>query len=255
MGDKDFKPSQLFHDAASFVSTSPQLKNISNNIKLELYALYKIITVSRTPNTGRPSIFDMTGRAKWDAWAKYSKEVSEMTIESVETRYLELCKGLGWVESGGGETSKGSSTQVASTSAAGNEEEEDVHKIDWDAPYDPSSDPHRNGGKAMGNAVSVLQQAEEDNFADQSRIHGIVLLGDLAKLETALSLDPKVDLNEKDEFGYTPLHLAADRGFTSIVETLLKHGADRTILDADGFSATELAEASGKDDIVKLLRA
>jgi hypothetical protein len=123
-----------------------------------------------------------------------------MSLESVQTRYLELCKQLGWVDSGNVDSTTGSSTQMTSTSKEKTGDEEDVHEIDWDAPYDPSSDPHRHGGRAMGNAVSVLQQVEEDHSADQSRIHGIVLTGDPAKLETALALDPEMDLNEKDEF-------------------------------------------------------
>lgn len=44
--------------------------SISNDDKLELYALFKQANVGDV-NTDRPGgFFDMTGKAKWDAWNK-----------------------------------------------------------------------------------------------------------------------------------------------------------------------------------------
>ena len=44
-------------------------KRPSNDQLLELYALYKQATDGDLQGT-RPGMFDMTGRAKYDAWAK-----------------------------------------------------------------------------------------------------------------------------------------------------------------------------------------
>lgn len=65
-------------------------------------------------------------------------------------------------------------------------------------------------------------------------------------------LDPTL-LNVKDEFGFTPLHLAADRGHADAVAYLLSLGVDKSILDPDGQTAKEIAEISGRADVVTLL--
>ena len=40
---------------------------LSNDEKLEFYGLFKQATVGDV-NTERPGMFDMKGKAKWDAW-------------------------------------------------------------------------------------------------------------------------------------------------------------------------------------------
>lgn len=53
--------------------------------------------------------------------------------------------------------------------------------------------------------------------------------------------------------GPTPLHIAADGGFTeqdqvNIIETLLNHGANPELVDKNGKTALDLATKSGKLD-------
>ncbi|KIM29140.1 hypothetical protein M408DRAFT_329139 [Serendipita vermifera MAFF 305830] len=256
MSDENYEPSKAFYDAASFASKSPQMKTVSNNVKLELYALYKMVTVSRNPRGSRPSIFDMTGRAKWDAWAAESKasNASNQPTEEIENRYIALCTKYGWVPSSKGQDEGNSSEAGTSTAGQYTTLEESVDDIDWDAPYDPAEDKYRHGGKGMGNKVSVLQEEDDGDQMESTTIHGLAVLGDAEKLKTLLDLDVEADVNEKDEYGYTALHLAADRGHPSIARLLLQRGADVSILDADGFSALELAEASGKEEVVQVLK-
>lgn len=83
------------------------------------------------------------------------------------------------------------------------------------------------------------------------------------------SLIPKVIFGQ----GYTALHLACDRGNLAVVEVLLKHDVDQTlkvscsfmccsytcaqkcsIQDQDELTALELAETSGHDEIVRVLK-
>ena len=54
--------------------------------------------------------------------------------------------------------------------------------------------------------------------------------------------------------GFTPLHLAADRGHAPAVAYLLSLGADKSILDPDEQTALEIATISGRDDVVELLK-
>ena len=44
-----------------------QVAALSNDDKLEFYGLFKQGTVGDV-NTDRPGMFDMKGKAKWDAW-------------------------------------------------------------------------------------------------------------------------------------------------------------------------------------------
>ncbi|KAG8777091.1 hypothetical protein FRC20_008110 [Serendipita sp. 405] len=187
----------------------------------------------------------MTGRAKWDAWDKAGKEYSQVDTGTLQEKYLDRCKELGWVPSASTTTLN---KQVEPTRVA--LQEENLDSIDWDAPDDQLGGQKRSD-KSMGKNVSVLQ--EEDVEIDPKTPHGLAILGDEGRLETLLQLGG-VDINQRDEFGYTALHLAADRGNVGVVKLLIARGADPSIQDADGFMAVELAEASGKETVVDLLR-
>jgi ankyrin repeat protein len=52
----------------------------------------------------------------------------------------------------------------------------------------------------------------------------------------------------------TPLILAAKNAHTAVVKILLKHGADTSLLDAEGKSALQYAEAAGHKEISELLK-
>ncbi len=53
--------------------------------------------------------------------------------------------------------------------------------------------------------------------------------------------------------GAAPLHYAVRSGGSSIVHALLEAGADRTLTDANGYTATAVAEQAERPDIVRLL--
>jgi small subunit ribosomal protein S27Ae len=69
-----------FKEAAAEART---LTNLSNDDLLTLYKYYKQATIGDC-NTARPSLFDMTGKAKWDAWNSL-KGVSQ---KEAETKYI-----------------------------------------------------------------------------------------------------------------------------------------------------------------------
>ncbi|CAO3694914.1 unnamed protein product [Rhizopus microsporus] len=62
---------QRYKKALYFVQNLPASSNFqpTKNQKLELYALYKQVSEGDI-NTQRPGLFDVVGRAKWDAWKK-----------------------------------------------------------------------------------------------------------------------------------------------------------------------------------------
>jgi acyl-CoA-binding protein len=139
-----------------------------------LYGLFKFLTVARTPSSSRPSIFDLTGRAKWDAWNDISKRFSDSGPEEAEKRYLTIAGSLGWREG----------VAVA---------------------YEPDSDSTIKGrskgasGGGMGVAVSKLTQSEDDRD-DRDSIHAVAISGDVSKLISLLKKNPKTDINERDDY-------------------------------------------------------
>ncbi|EIM92585.1 ankyrin [Stereum hirsutum FP-91666 SS1] len=222
----DYTPSPTFHEAASYLSKASSLSQTSNALKLELYGLFKVLTISPTPIGSRPSFFDMTARAKWDAWAQMAKDY-EGRVEGAETRYLEIARGLGWKEG---------APLLSSESSAGEDAD------------------GRGGGTGMGMGVSVSVLSAPALEADEAgTLHGLVVENDLDALSALIEANPTIDLNAKDEYGYTPLHLACDRGNVAIAHLLLQHGVDQSIQDPDEFTAKELANVAGHDEIAALL--
>ncbi|PFH50784.1 hypothetical protein AMATHDRAFT_144280 [Amanita thiersii Skay4041] len=228
-----YSPSPSFHHAAAYLSSASSLSSVSSTTKLELYGLFKFVTVSPTPSTSRPSIFDMTGRAKWDAWNNTAKKYSRP--EDAEQQYIEIAKRLGW-------------TEGTSTVKQADEDAIDLDALD-DQPDQPSHKPSGGSG-GLGPSVSIVQAP---TTMQDGSIHGLAVENDVAGLATILKTVPEIDLDAPDEYGYTPLHLAADRGNVGIVKLLLENGADRQVKDSDDLTALELARIAGHKEIEALL--
>ncbi|XP_077576411.1 acyl-CoA-binding domain-containing protein 7 [Stigmatopora nigra] len=78
---------------AEFEKAAEDVKNLttrpSDQELLDLYGLYKQATVGEI-NTDRPGLFDMKGKAKWDAWNS-KKGTSK---EDAMSAYVKLAKEL-----------------------------------------------------------------------------------------------------------------------------------------------------------------
>ena len=88
-----------FDDAAARMSSADiadQTAALSNEDKLEFYALFKQGNVGDT-NTERPGMFDLKGKAKWDAW----KAKEGMSQDDAKAAYVAKVqeKGFMWVTS------------------------------------------------------------------------------------------------------------------------------------------------------------
>ncbi|KAF9481675.1 ankyrin [Pholiota conissans] len=234
------QPSASFRSAAAYMSSSAPA-DVPTVRKLELYGLFKYITSSKEPSTPRPSIFDMTGRAKWDAWAMAFKVYGENGEAAVEERYLSVAREYGWTESTPVQTTTEESVSVNDDSV-------------WDS--DDSSatatSSRSREGTSGGLGVSVSSMAPPPEEHDNT-MHGLVLANDVVGLTKLLENQSNTDVDAVDEFGYAPIHLACDRGNAEIVKILLQYGANRDVKDPDSLTPLELSHEAGHAEIEKLL--
>ncbi|KAF9535358.1 ankyrin repeat-containing domain protein [Crepidotus variabilis] len=242
----EYQPSSAFHNAASHLSSASSLNKVSTSVKLELYGLFKYLTVAKSPNTSRPSLFDMTGRAKWDAWAAASKKHENPA--NAELRYLEIATNLGWNES---ESSKDEEAPQQAIKAG----KKDVDEIDLDNLSDDEDETPGNASASggLGVVVSTLNQVDGVEQPMDHSLHGLAVSGELTGLKLLLDSSKNLDLNAPDEYGYAPLHLACDRGHVEVVKLLLAQGANKEVKDPDGLTPLELSQEAGRMDIAEIL--
>jgi uncharacterized protein len=67
-------------------------------------------------------------------------------------------------------------------------------------------------------------------------------------------IDSGADINQQDEYGWTPLNWASGRGDLKIVTLLLEKGADVLKVGRDQRTPYRIALAAGHVEVVKLLR-
>ncbi|GJN91080.1 hypothetical protein Rhopal_004095-T1 [Rhodotorula paludigena] len=213
-----------FETAVQYVASSST--PTSTEVKLRLYALYKVATVSNRPQSSRPGLLDFSGRAKWDAWDKLGRRDEFAGLEEGERRdraeraYVDEARKLDFAAEG---------------------DERDPAAVELPVK------------KEQMVAVSTMGTDFVDE-APPSRLHELAIAGDAGALEAFLAGEGRgADINERDSYGYTPLHLATDRGHAPVVKVLLEAGADRALADEDGNTALDLARLAEHDDLVALL--
>jgi len=75
--------------------------------------------------------------------------------------------------------------------------------------------------------------------------------GDIVRAKNALAA--KVDLNMRNEAGYTPIMFAANAGQLPIIKLLVKHKVNIDIPDKDGYTPLIIAAYRGRTDVVQYL--
>lgn len=76
-------------------------------------------------------------------------------------------------------------------------------------------------------------------------------LGELAEVEN--SLNNGVDVNSKDDEGYSALHAAAENGYLDVVKLLVSKGAD--VAYKAPYSALDLAKMAEQSEVAQYLAA
>ncbi|EAL20326.1 hypothetical protein CNBF1370 [Cryptococcus deneoformans B-3501A] len=235
MSTISFASEDQFEAASSWLISTPAAAGLPNEIKLELYGLFKFITTGAGPTSSRPSLFYPTNRAKHDAWDSVSRKylhlnsVPNQTKAMAQGRYVEIAKQVGW----DGVIQEENEIDLERLSDSGSEDGKDGNE----------------GAKDGWRKVSVMQG--EDGL-DNDPIHDAVVADSLQAAKELAEGDSSL-INSRDEFGYTPLHLAADRGYPEMTKLLLELGADKSLKDQDDQTPSMLAQISGRDDIIAIL--
>ncbi|KAJ8284753.1 hypothetical protein COCON_G00036030 [Conger conger] len=84
-------------------------------------------------------------------------------------------------------------------------------------------------------------------------LHRAITMNDKEELAKVLQ-SGTVSVNVPDTHGFTPLMVAAQKGFTSLVQTLVQHGADVNMKNCSGKDSLMLASFHGHLDVVKYLK-
>ena len=101
------------------------------------------------------------------------------------------------------------------------------------------------GYKFVGLNQLIMPRDEDESLIEAAK------RGDLDEMERLI--ENGADVNAKDEFGRTPLHIAADNGHLSVVKFLVEHGADVNVRNAHGWTPLHYAAYFGRLDVVRFL--
>lgn len=99
----------------------------SSKAHSQLYALFKCATIGLQPTGTRPAFYEMTARAKHDAWQRIGEELGGSSVNSrdeARSRYIALARSLGYQSLDAGQRRNGAQGMVAVSTMASDEPEE-----------------------------------------------------------------------------------------------------------------------------------
>ncbi|WVO18304.1 hypothetical protein L204_106019 [Cryptococcus depauperatus] len=237
---------EYFQAAATWLSGASAAARLPNETKLEIYGLYKYITTGQGPTTPRPSFFYPAPQAKWDAHHLYANTYlaggdnsREKSMQKAMQRYMEIARQVGW------DGSLEDDVDLDNLSDDG----EEIQRA-WGV-QDVKDGTQANAEAWRAHSVMARPNGTDEEV--QSPLHYAVSNNNVEEVQKILENDER-SVNSKDEFGYTALHLAADRGFLDMTRLLLRFGADKGLKDQDGQTPIQLAEISCRDDIIAILQ-
>jgi hypothetical protein len=179
-----------------------------------MYAYFKQATVGPC-NIVRPSMLDISGCAKWDAW----KALGDLSSSGAKEYYVSMIAELSQV---------GTSTPRDSENTGG------------------------GSGFSMGPAMSRMADTEGETIAEADKD---IFIYSAEGNRTAVSclLEQKVDVNCQDANGLTPLHWAVDRGHKDFAEFLILRKANIDAQDAEQATPLHYAVDCDHAELVLLL--
>ena len=243
-----------------------ELSNIGQEDQLMLYGLYKQATIGNS-NIDPPSKFRIRAYAKHQAWTKFHGMPRQFAI----LKYIEVVTHFGKLEQSDpkdpNELSKDNAAFMNTISMITGESNADI-EYDKDQEYDGedlSDDDEieirrRNKSNedelasSLGTKQSTLIQGGEETALS---VDGKMTALQAASLGNPILLQKCIDdgmnIEEPDETGQTPLHMAADKGSLDCIMILLKNGADINVADNEGTTPLHAAVIRGSLDVTTFL--
>ncbi|XP_018604795.1 fibronectin type 3 and ankyrin repeat domains protein 1 [Scleropages formosus] len=108
-----------------------------------------------------------------------------------------------------------------------------------------------SGESYLSPAVSVTTSREP---LSGQNLHRAITMNDEEEMKRVL-VSGMVNVNVPDKLGFTPLMVAAQKGFYRLVRILLEHGASVNTMNSSGKNSLMLACFAGHLDIVQCLRS
>ncbi len=99
--------------------------------------------------------------------------------------------------------------------------------------------------------AQVPPSAQE--IARFSSLHAAAHRGNLAAIEAAKKTDPKADLNARDSYGRTPLHVAVFAKQREAIKALVKAGANINLLENDRYDGITIASVADDEETLRVL--
>lgn len=202
----------------SFTLAANYIQNHHNQFNkddlLKFYGFYKQATVGKC-NTSRPGMFNFQDKAKWDSW----NTLGDLSKEEAQKSYINHL---------------------------------DTISPDWNTNKKESKQGSRGSG-SFGAFVSRPKAEDPEENAGTS-IEDFVKQGNLTELQTVLTRINPSQLNSLDSEGLGLLHWAADRGNSEILSFLLStKGIDVNLKDSEGQTPLFYASSCGHVDCIQLL--
>ncbi|KAI3659952.1 hypothetical protein MP638_004979 [Amoeboaphelidium occidentale] len=191
------------------------LKRLNKEQKLKLYSLYKQATEGDCC-TNRPGLFEIEGRAKWNAW----QSVKGTSKEDAKKLYIDVVKSF-------------------------------LSEGDNNASSSDSQDQDQDSGQVF----SRIKQDKIDR-KDMSTYETAVYLIKEGKTNDFKQLHPSIDYTEHDENGNTLLHWAADSNQQELLDFILSNASDKVSLitkNSNGETPLHLAVTCEHYDISRFM--
>jgi len=100
-------------------------------------------------------------------------------------------------------------------------------------------------------AVQAQVAPSASEVAQYTGLHAATHKGDIAALEKLVA--KKADINARDTYGRTPLHVATFARQRDMIRALAKAGANLELLESDRYDAVTIASVADDEETLKLL--
>lgn len=98
---------------------------------------------------------------------------------------------------------------------------------------------------------AVKVEKKHDSEESRKAVLAAVSKGDLTKLHWLLNANVEINFAED---GITPLILAAEKGYTDVIQSLISYGVDLSVMNPAGQTAMEIALANGFNRTAEIMK-